>query len=187
MAFSIGIGMRINQQCRLDIMLNSGSFKKMSVFPFLLVFLAAMVPSVAHASGTKTLTVTAAVLSKSKCKFNTANATLNFGALDPGNSSDVTQTASVQFVCNGSAPTAAFAFTTDDGLYESGPGANRMRHAAPATSEFLPYSLSLSSNNGTVPKGVTQTLAVTGTISALNYRPALAGNYADTVIITLNP
>lgn len=182
----MGNEMLKNLHCIVDIMVGEGSFRKRAVFPFLLVFLTVMVTSVAHASGTNTLTVTAAVLSKNKCKFNTANATLNFGALDPGNSTDVSKSTSVQFVCNGSAPIAAFAFTTNNGLYSTGPGAYRMRHAT-VTTAYLPYTLSLTPTTGTAPKGVNQTLTIDGTVSALNYQPALAGNYADTVVITLNP
>jgi spore coat protein U-like protein len=167
-------------------MVSEGFFNKLAVLPMLLVFMIFMITSVARASGTNTLTVTAVVLSKSKCKFNTANATLNFGALDPGNSTDVTNNTSVQFVCNGSAPIAAFAFSADNGLYSTGPGAYRMRHAT-VTTAYLPYTLSLSPATGTAPKGVTQTLTIGGTVKALDYRPALAGNYADTVVISLNP
>jgi spore coat protein U-like protein len=186
MAVSIGNEMLKKLHYRVKIMGSDGSFKKKAVVPFLLVFLTIMLTSVTHASGTNTLSVTATVLSKNICKFNTVNAALNFGALDPGNSTDVTQSTSVQFVCNGSAPIAAFAFTTNDGLYETGPGANRMRHTT-VTTAFLPYTLSLSPTNGTVPKGVNQTLTIDGKVSALNYQPALAGNYADTVVISLNP
>lgn len=173
-------------QCGSQIFVNVGTFQKMLFILFLSVILTAMTSAVVLASGTNILTVSAAVLSKSKCKFNTANASFNFGALDPGNSSDVTQSASIQFVCNGSAPVAAFALTTDDGLYESGPGANRMRHTA-TTTAYLPYELQLSPAVGTVPKGVNQTLAITGTVRASNYRSAMAGSYSDTVVITLNP
>ena len=165
---------------------SEGTFKKMALLLFLLVILTLMVTSVAHASGSNTLGVTAAVLSKNKCKFNTANATLNFGALDPGSSTDATQSTSVQFVCNGSAPLATFALATNDGLYSTGPGAYRMRHAS-VTTEYLPYTLSLSPTTGTVPKGANQTLTIAGAVSALDFQPALAGNYSDTVVITLNP
>lgn len=167
-------------------MVSKGFYKKRAVLPLLLAFLTVMVASVTHASGVNTLTVSATVLTKSNCKFNTANPKLNFGALDPGSSSDVTQAASVQFVCNGSAPIAAFAFSTDNGLYSTGPGAYRMRHATDTTA-YLPYALSLSPATGTVSKGVNQNLTITGTVSAPDYQPALAGNYADTVVINLNP
>jgi len=137
-------------------------------------------------AGTSTLTVGATVISKSNCKFSSGAATLNFGAIDPGNTADITGTASMQFVCNGSAPLATFAFTTDDGLYEAGLGANRMRNTTTIT-EFLPYTLSLTPLSGTIPKGVEQTLTINGTITSANYRGAYAGNYTDTVVISLTP
>lgn len=138
------------------------------------------------AAGSNTLSVTAAVLSKSICKFKSATSTLNFGALDPSSSVNVSSSATVIFVCNGSAPNATFFISEDYGLYKTGPGANRMRHATVLT-EFLPYSLTLNPTSATVPKGVNQTLTVSGTVTAANYQNALMGNFADTVIITLTP
>jgi spore coat protein U-like protein len=153
------------------------------VFFLLLLTFASGIP-IADA-GTGTLTVGATVISKNNCKFRSGPATVNFGALDPGNTTDITQTASMQFRCNGSAPMATFAFSTDDGLYETGPGANRMKHAT--ETEYLPYSLSLSPVSGTVPKGVEQTLTISGTVTSSNYRSAYAGNYRDTVVISITP
>jgi spore coat protein U-like protein len=170
------------------MMKREGALQKnrLVVLSSLFLFLSIIGAPVARAVGVNTLTVTASVLSKNKCKFNTATALLDFGALDPANTVDVTKTTSLQFVCNGSAPIATFAFTSDDGLYETGPGANRMRHST-VTTEYLPYALSLSPATGTAPKGVNQTLTITGQVNALDYRPALVGNYADTVVISLNP
>lgn len=136
-------------------------------------------------AGTRTLTVAATVISKNNCRFRSGPAAINFGALDPGNTNDVTRTASMRFRCQGSAPMATFAFSTDDGLYESAPGATRMKHAT--ENEFLPYSLSLSPLSGTVPKGEENTLTITGTVTSANYRSASAGNYRDTVVISIAP
>jgi spore coat protein U-like protein len=138
------------------------------------------------AAGTNTLTVSAVVLSKSNCKFNSATSTLNFGSLNPASSVDVTATASIVFVCRGSAPIATFFMSDDDGLYETGFDANRMRHATVLT-EHLPYSLTLSPITASVPKNVNQTLTLTGTVRAVDYQIAYAGGYADTVILTISP
>lgn len=153
---------------------------------FALVLLLAAGASSAHAADTNALTVTATVLSKSVCMFNSASATLNFGALDPGNPVNVTQNTTVTFRCVGSAPIAAFAISSNDGLYQTGPGARRMRHATVLT-EYLNYALSLSPTSGTVPKNTNRTLTITGTVTGANYQSAYAGNYADTVTLTLIP
>ena len=92
-----------------------------------LACLAAIVPAAFGDTGT--LAVTATVLSKSVCKFDSKTAALAFGALDPAVAADVNAAASVGFVCHGSAPVAAFLFTDDDGQNPSGPGTRRMRHA----------------------------------------------------------
>lgn len=134
---------------------------------------------------TGTLAVTATVLSKSQCKFDTATSTLNFGALDPAVASDVNATSSVDFVCRGSAPVAAFLFTDDNGQNPSGPGARRMRHAA--APEFLPYDLAVSPASGTVPKNIHRTLTLSGTVRWADFRGSMAGAYADSVIVSILP
>lgn len=138
------------------------------------------------AAGSNVLSVTATILSKSNCKFNTATSALAFGTLDPGSSSDATASTTVTFSCGGSAPTATFAITHDDGLYETGPGSPRMRNTT-VTTEYLPYSLSLNPASGTVPKNTNQTLTINGTIQSSALQGAYAGSYADTVVISIAP
>jgi len=138
-----------------------------------------------HAEST-TLSVTATVLSKNNCKFDSKNSTLNFGALDPGNPIDTTASISIGFVCRGSAPMATFAVAEDDGLYETGANANRMRHTVVPT-EYLSYSLTLNPTSGMVPKNAPQTLTVSGTVRGTDYQNAYAGNYSDTVVVSLLP
>jgi len=152
-----------------------------------MMVLAILLPT-AHvmAAGPNTLTVNATVLSKSNCKLNSATSTLDFGALNPVNSVDVTASASIILVCRGSAPIATFFISDDDGRYETGPNANRMRHLTVLT-EYLPYDLTLNPTTASVPKNANQTLTITGTVRAANYQSAYLGNYADTVIITIAP
>lgn len=132
------------------------------------------------------VSVSAVILSKSNCKFKANSAALDFGSLDPAAATDVITQATIDFVCNGSANPATYLIVDDDGLHETGTDANRMQHATnPAA--FLPYSFSLSPTSGTVPKGADQTLTITGTVFGADYQTALAGSYADTVIVTINP
>lgn len=133
------------------------------------------------------MVVGATVLSKSNCRFRTNNATLDFGVLDPANPLDVTATATVPFICRGSAPIATFAFSDDGGRYPSGPGVHRMRHASAAIPEYLPYSFALSPATGTVPKNVDRNLTVTGTVLGADFRAVRAGIYSDSVVISIFP
>lgn len=161
------------------------TFKRVFTVSCLLMFLLIIgIPSADAASNT--LVVGATVISKSNCKFNSATSALIFGALDPGSTTDAVKTTSVNFICHGSAPMATYAISTDDGLHESGPGANRMKNTAVPT-EYLPYALSLTPTSGTVPKNETRTLTITGTVTSQNYRSAYTGDYADTVVISLTP
>lgn len=135
----------------------------------------------------QTLGMAAVILSKNNCQFNNpASATLAFGNLNPVNPVDVTVNATLSFVCRGSAPVAAFLMSDDDGLHETGPNANRMRHATNPVA-FLPYSISLSPQSGNAAKNVNQTLTVSGTVLGSDYQTALLGSYADTVTILIQP
>ena len=133
------------------------------------------------------INVSLAILSKSTCQFNNpATATLDFGTLNPLSPTDVSVSTTVSFVCRGSSSVATYSVSDDDGLHESGPGLPRMQHTATPTA-FLPYLLTLSPSTGSAPKNVDQILTVTGTILGTDYRSAIAGNYSDTVTISIQP
>ena len=142
--------------------------------------------SVTEAAGANTLAVGATVLSDNNCTFRSGAATLAFGAIDPGGTTDITRTTTMRFRCGGRDNPATFDFSTDNGRYETGPGANRMRNTT-VTTEYLPYTLSLDPSSGTVPRRVDQTLTITGTVTSPNYRSTYVGNYRDRVIISISP
>jgi len=151
----------------------------------LLGLLATLAPS-ALAAGTHTLAVSATVLSANNCRFTNAGPTaLSFAPIDPSSTSPVTATASMTFRCTGSSPIATYVVTSDDGIYETGPGAARMRHGTNFT-QFLPYTLDLP-QTASVPRNTDQTLTVTGTIAVADFANAMAGAFADTVVMTMTP
>jgi spore coat protein U-like protein len=62
-----------------------------------------------------------------------------------------------------------------------------MQHATIAT-EYIPYTLTLSPLTGSGSgKATPITLNISGTITNANYINAAAGNFADTVVITITP
>jgi spore coat protein U-like protein len=142
--------------------------------------------NLALAAGNAPMTVSAVVPSKSNCKFGAGALTLPFGSIDPASLANAPASASVSFTCNGNAALATFSITAGNGLYSTGPGLRRMRHATILT-EYLPYAISLSPVSATVPKGSAQTLTVTGTIQPFEFQNVAAGAYQDTVVITLAP
>jgi spore coat protein U-like protein len=142
--------------------------------------------SLATAAETNLITVTATVISKSQCKFNTSASNIDFGNLDPANPVDKTVNTTITFRCGGSAPNATFLISDDDGLYETGSNANRMRHST-NSAEYLPYTLTLSPVSGTVPKNSDQTLTITGKVKGSDYEDAIAGSFSDSVVISINP
>ncbi len=155
---------------------------------FLLVLVALLCGASSHvavADGAL-VSVSATVLSRSSCKFRTSSAALPFGTLDAALTADRVVNATLDFRCQGSAPIASFIFSSDDGLNESGPARPRMRHAT-APTEYLPYSLGLSPATGTIGKGVTGTLTLTGTVTPADVAGSIAGSFSDTVTLTLLP
>lgn len=140
----------------------------------------------AFAASNAAVTVSAAILTKSNCRFNTNAAVLAFGDLDPGNPVDVTASAAIGFRCNGGPPVSVFLVTDDDGLSETVPDGNRMHHAIlPGT--FLPYAFSVTPASGSVPRNTPLTLTVTGTVLGVDYQAAKPGDYSDTVLVAIDP
>ena len=141
----------------------------------------------ASAAGTSTVTVSAVVLSKNKCKFNANTALIDFGNLDPSAPANITINTTVDIVCNGNEALATFLITDNDGLHATGVDANRLQHAT-LPAEYIDYSFSLTPFAAEVPKGVAQTITLTGTISSAAYNiSTLPGVYSDTVILDILP
>ena len=142
-------------------------------------------PAVSRAAVAAAVSVTATVLSKSVCRFDSKSLALNFGNVDPGSPSDATATATVGFRCAGSAGTAVFAIVADAGLHGNG-GFPRMQNGT-IPSEFLSYFLALNLATGAVPKNTNQTLTISGTIRRSDFQDASAGTYTDTVVLSILP
>ncbi len=150
-----------------------------------LLFLLLLSGSICSA-GTATISVSATIPSGGFCWFTTNNATLTFGTLDPANAVDAHASTTVNFRCLGF-PSVTYYVDDDDGLYETGPDANRMRHAS--LPQYLPYSMDVSPRTATIswsPFSL-RTLAVSGTVRGADYQGAFPGNYADAVVLTIVP
>lgn len=174
-----------HNQDRTDVRTGMGRSVKIIMHLFITAAVVLATAAVSDA-GNNTVSVTATVLSKSNCHFITSASSLNFGSLDPASSSNVISSTTITFRCGGSAPNATFAINHDNGLYETGPGANRMQHSTVVT-EYLPYTLTLSPLSNTVPKNVNQTLSISGSVKATDFQQAYVGSYADTVVISIAP
>jgi spore coat protein U-like protein len=163
-----------------------GKMKKYIIASLIILILNIALFHSIDAADTDIVTVNATVLSKSNCKFNSATAAIPFGTLDPSNPVDKTVSTSITFRCAGSSSMATFFISDDDGLYETGPNANRMKHSTIGT-EYIPYEFTLNPTSGTVPKNTVQTLIISGTVNGTDYQNAATGTYSDTVVITLAP
>lgn len=138
------------------------------------------------AAGPTSVAVSAVIQSNSNCRFSNGGPTgLAFGTIDPSSLTPVTATVGIGFRCGGSAANATYAITSDDGLYETGADNPRMRHATIPTA-YLPYTLNVP-GSGTVPKNTNQVFSLTGTVPVASFAAALAGAYADSVVLTIAP
>ncbi|MGQ9777988.1 MAG: Csu type fimbrial protein [Thermodesulfobacteriota bacterium] len=136
---------------------------------------------VAFGADTNIVNVSATVVGT--CKFLSATSNLEFGSLDPSSGSDGTASTTVQFWCT---KNASYTITDDDGLYAKEKDKNRMKHTT--DDEYIPYSFSYNPASGQ-GQGRTNpiTLTISGSVSYDNYKNAAAGNYSDTVTLTINP
>jgi Spore Coat Protein U domain len=147
----------------------------------------ALLTVLATGASAQTLAVSAVVLSKSNCKFDTKNLVLDFGMINSGSGSNAVGNVGGTVTCNGGqASTVTLGFTLGNGTYSTGPGARRMRHATDAT-EFVPYSLSISPASATINKNGTLAFTVNGTSTPLQFQNAMAGSYSDIVTISVAP
>lgn len=140
----------------------------------------------AAASGSQAVNIAAVVLGNSNCRFTTASpSALDFGTIDPSSAASATASVTLGYRCNGGSAIVAWNIDANDGLHPAGPGAQRMRHATTFT-QYLPYSLSLPAS-GTAPRNTNQTMTLTGTVTPAAFQTAIAGSYADIIVLTITP
>lgn len=133
----------------------------------------------ALAGDTASVAVSAAV--SGSCKFNSGGA-VSF-VLDPASTSDATGTVTQPaFWCTKG---SAYSLSDDDGVNESGIGAQRMKHATLA--EYIPYTFAYTTSGTGTGKGTPITLDIASTVVNSNFVNASAGAYADTVTLTITP
>lgn len=133
------------------------------------------------ASSTNILTVNATV--NGTCKFQSPTSTLAFGPIDPSGLSAATASTTTAYRCT-TGTTASV--SKDDGLNAFGVGLPRLK----VGSQFMPYTLTLT--GGAQPgtghgAGQDKTLTVGGSIAATDFQNAPAGDYVDTVTLTITP
>lgn len=134
----------------------------------------------AVAADSATVAVTATVVGT--CKFVNKSGSISFGNLDPSVGGDVNGIVSQPtFWCT---KNVSYTINDDDGLWESGT-THRMKHETQA--EYIPYTFSYTaSGTGSGPVS-TITMDIAGTVYSAGYLTAAAGNYSDTVTLTIAP
>ncbi len=133
----------------------------------------------AMAGDTATVDVSANVVGT--CKFLTGG-TMAFGALDPSSGGNVNAVLTQPtFWCTKG---ASYSITDDNGLYESGT-AFQVKHVS--LTEYIPYTFTYTATGtGNGPSNPI-TMDIAGTILGGDYVGASAGDYADTVTLTITP
>lgn len=133
-----------------------------------------------------TLSVSAIILDKNNCKFsNNGPTALSFGSIDPSGEGRRISSASATFKCSGASANPNYYVTSDDGLNPARPGAPRLRNVN-NPNEFIEYSLNVPLS-GTARRARFETFNIEGAIEPSAYKNASAGNYADTVTLTIQP
>jgi spore coat protein U-like protein len=129
---------------------------------------------------TNTLTVTASV--RGTCKFFSGTSTLNFGTLDPNTPALINGSGTTTFWCTKGVQSSSL--TANDGDHWNG----SHRQMEGPDGDFIPYSLNVATDglaNG--GPSVTRTVTFSGSIQAADYTGKSAGDYSDTVVLTLSP
>ena len=139
-----------------------------------------LLTGVAFAADSNTLTVSASV--SGTCKFVSATSSLNFGALDPSVGNNVNGSTSINFWCTKGVITDSI--TADIGAHWSGSS----RQMVEAGGDLIPYSLTLTKDANTNQGPASpRTLTINGTILGTDYTGKTAGNYTDTVTLSITP
>ncbi len=148
----------------------------------LMIALVVIVSLSSNAFGADTGTVNINATVVGTCKFTTNTANISV-TLDPSVGGTVTGSGSLVFWCT---KNASYTVTDDDGLYETGPNANRVFNSL--ASEYIPYTFTYTPTSGTGsgPQN-TITLTLTASFAQTDYENAAAGTYSDTVTITVTP
>ena len=132
----------------------------------------------AMAADTTTVAVSATVTGT--CKF-TAGGTLSF-TLDPSAGGNVNGTVTQPtFWCTKG---ATYTISDNDGLNKSGT-THRMKHAT--LTEYVPYSFTYTTTGTGTGKSAAITMNIASTVLEADYIDASAGNYADTVTMSITP
>lgn len=136
------------------------------------------------ASAIDTATVTVSATVAPTCRFSSPAAALAFGVL-PDPAADTNASTTLNFWCTTG---ASYTITDDDGLYETGLNANRMRSTALAIPQYMPYTFSYAPASGTGLGPATPiNLNITGTVLAASYSALPGDVYQDSVVLTINP
>jgi spore coat protein U-like protein len=147
-----------------------------------IVFGLVLVAAVSFAADTNTLTVTASVAGT--CKFVAPKtSTLDFGSLDPSVGTNANASTTTQFWCTKGVTTDAV--NAGNGSHWAGGTRNMLDTVS---TDLIPYTLTLT-KDGNPNAGPTspRTLTIAGQVLGTDYTGKSAGNYSDTVIISINP
>ena len=129
----------------------------------------------AMAAGTSTVAVSATVLGTCTISGGTAA----FGNLDPAGAGLISAAVAQPAVtCTNGAP---YIITDDDGMNESGINANQMAFGTNLILYSFAYTAAGTGNGGA------QTIGLTASVAQVDYQNKPAGNYSDTVTLSVLP
>lgn len=145
----------------------------------LLVALAAL--AFAGLAGAETASVGVSAKVLGTCKFD-SSANAVFPDLDPMAPAAQTAQGSVTFWCTSG---TSYTLAANNGANASG---TQKRMKGPGATDFINYTLDLASTAGTGSgKSTSIKVDADASLTGAAYQDAVAGNYSDTVTVTINP
>jgi hypothetical protein len=111
------------------------------------------------------------------CTFNANQPnSVSFGTIDPRLVTPATFAITINYKCTGSA-NATFNLA---GQNDTGPGLYRLKHTTQVPSQYMNYSVSLANVPGTK-------VTLNGLLVFTDYQNAYAGNYSDSLTLSIFP
>lgn len=150
------------------------------------VFVFLVASASVDAAETMFVGVSAVVRAANECVVSSGRVELDFGTLDPENPVDMERSSSIDLRCAGNAGAVVYMLSDDGGLNGAGDTQKRMIHLD-APGEYIPYRISFSPRAGVVESDARLRLDISGILRGSDYRDVYAGNYEDSVTLTITP
>lgn len=150
--------------------------------PLILTFITA---GLSHAA-TSSVKVSAAVIRKNQCAFDTNISSMNLGVLDPERPVDKATSTSLILKCTGIDDRTNFVIGEDSSsVNDNLKGERQMRHETEDSS--IPYKISVNNVTGEAQSDREHSIVVSVRVKGADYLNVYSGSYSDVVYVSISP